>query len=592
MRLVVPYVGEILPADARLIRLAEFLGIACKAVSAEPQAGGGFWNPNSELAGGACCLVVNPDVIRQCLHDAVSLPEFVAALSSQFHRMLVHSVRSDPFHVALVSAVTGGCFYDVRKAQTCGPLVMSPDSRDICEAFAGLSISAANLANDWVFSGGEAVGCRTLIKLGPDAFFAAFTTGDTAVLLLGSRDVIDLNEEVGEAWLSESFSMFVPYAMALRHLFGEECWRPVQSHAGVLVDDPLLRPNYGFLNFERLLQLMQEHNFKTTIAFIPHNFRRSSKQIIRLFKENADRFSICFHGNDHMSAEFAAADPELLNAMLEIAQRRMTTFSRRTGLPYDRIMVFPQGRFSVDAMTALGSYNFDAAVNTVPQPYRQPLRLTLRELAEPALHRYSGFPLFLRKCSQDTQDADIAFKLFFGIPILIVEHHEIFANPQALIDAVDRINRAAPKVHWSGAGDAVSGSFLRRQISPGSVQLRAFARCIRVENPDSAAKQFQIEWSYPASKSSLDGVYRNDLRRVEHRADETWIYISALIDAGSSEVFSIRHRETDAPLARTGFRYATRAFVRRRLSEVRDNYLSKSPTLQAAAKALQRRMQH
>jgi hypothetical protein len=57
-------------------------------------------------------------------------------------------------------------------------------------------------------------------------------------------------------------------------------------------------------------------------------------------------------------------------------------------------------------------------------------------LAEPAVLRYSGFPLFLRKCSRHTQDADIAFKLLFGIPILIVEHHDVFADPQRLVEAV------------------------------------------------------------------------------------------------------------------------------------------------------------
>ena len=592
MKLVVPYIGEIHPADERLIRLAEFLGIACSSVSVDPRAGSRFSTPDSEWAVGDCCLVVNPDVIRQCLHNAVSLSEFISGLSSQFHRMLIHSVRSDPFHAALVSALTDGCYYDVRKAQACEAFVVSSDSRDVCEAFAGLSIPAPNLRSEWVFSGGGAVGCRKFIRLGPDAFFAAFKTGDAEVLLLGSADVIDVNAEAGEAWLGETFSGFVPYAMALRHLFGDECWRPVQSHAGVVVDDPLLRPNYGFLNFERLLRLMQEHNFKTTIAFIPHNFRRNSRRIVRLFRENADRLSLCFHGNDHIGAEFAATDPTLLNTMLHIAQRRITALNRITGLPCDRIMVFPQGKFSVDAMAALGSHNFDAAVNTGPRPFQQPLQLTLRDLALPAVLRYSGFPLFLRKYSKDTQDADIAFRLFFGIPILIVEHHDIFANPQTLIEAVDRINRAAPGIRWSGVGDAVKGSFLRKQLSPGPVQLKAFARCIRIENPDSAPKQFHIEWSYPASKSSLDGVYRNDHCRAEYIADETRVFVSALLAAGSSEDLSIRNVQPEANLARIGLRYTTRAFIRRRLSEVRDNYVSKNSALLATAKSLQRRLQH
>jgi len=57
--------------------------------------------------------------------------------------------------------------------------------------------------------------------------------------------------------------MFIQYA------FREECWHPNQHHATVVIDDPLLRKDYGFLNYERVLALMDEYNFHTSIAFIP-----------------------------------------------------------------------------------------------------------------------------------------------------------------------------------------------------------------------------------------------------------------------------------------------------------------------------------
>jgi hypothetical protein len=593
VKLVVPYLGELHPADARLIRLAEFLGIACVAVPAATAAEGEIWAPASEVTSGdGCCLLINPEVISQCLQGKLPSLEFASSLRSQFRRMLVHCIRSDPFHDALLATLTAGRFQAARKAQaSSGMLAIAPDSRDVCDAFTGLSISAPNLANDWVFSGGDGTGCRKLITLGKEALFAICRVRETEVLLLGSGDVIDLDAEAGDAWLSETFTRFVPYVMALRHIFGDQCWRTAQSYASVLVDDPLLRPNYGFLNFDRLLRLMEEHDFKTTIAFIPHNFRRNSRRIVRVFQQNADRFSLCFHGNDHTGGEFAATNPTSLNTMLQTAQRRMAEHSTITGLPCDRIMVFPQGRFSIEAMAALRSHNFDAAVNTVPRPYGQCERLTLRELAEPAVLRYSGFPLFLRKCSRHTQDADIAFKLLFGIPILIVEHHDVFADPQTLVEAVRRINRAAPGIRWSSVGDAVRGSILQRRVSSDLVQLKAYARSIRVENPSSAPQMFQIEWGHRGSKSSLEGMYQNDRRCAEYSSDELAVSIAIRIDAGSSDCLSIRDVLTDANVTRFGFRHAASVFVRRRLSEMRDNYISKSPALLAAAKSLQRSFQ-
>ena len=119
---------------------------------------------------------------------------FLAAFSVSPN--LVHCVRSDPFHDALLAALTAGRFQAVRKAQaSSATLAIAPDSRDICEAFAGLSISAPDLANEWVFSGGNDSECRKLITLGDDAFFAIFSALETEILLLGSRDVIDLDAE-------------------------------------------------------------------------------------------------------------------------------------------------------------------------------------------------------------------------------------------------------------------------------------------------------------------------------------------------------------------------------------------------------------
>lgn len=594
MKLVVPYLGELHPADARLIRLAEFLGVACVAVPAATPERGGIWVPESSevTSDDGCCLVINPDVVSRCLHGKALSPDFGFSLGSQFHRMLVHCVSSDPFHDALLATLTGGRFQAARKAQaSSGTLAIAPDSRDVCDAFTGLSISVPNLTNDWVFSGGDESGCRKLITLGKEAFFAICRVRETEILLLGSGDVIDLDAEAGDAWLSETFTRFAPYAMALRYIFGDQCWRPAQSYASVFVDDPLLRPNYGFLNFDRLLRLMEEHDFNTTIAFIPHNFRRNSQRIVRVFRQNADRLSLCFHGNDHTGAEFAATNPTSLNTMLQTAQRRMVEHGKMTGLPCDRIMVFPQGRFSIEAMAALQSHNFDAAVNTVPRPHGQSERLTLRELAEPAVLRYSGFPLFLRKCSRHTQDADIAFKLLFGIPILIVEHHDIFADPQRLIEAVHRINRAAPGIRWSSAGNAVRGSILQRRVARDLVQLKAYARRIRVENPSSAPQSFQVTWGRRSSKSSLEGVYHNDRRCTEYSVDESAVSIAVRIDAGSADYFSIRDVLTEANVTRFGFRHAASVFVRRRLSEMRDNYISKRPALLTATKSLQRSFQ-
>jgi hypothetical protein len=586
MKLVIPYIDEIRPADARLIRIAEFLGIPCVPVSMEVGRFGVF---QSDLADGEDCLLMNPEVICECLQGEVSSVEFVSVLLSKFHRVLAHRFRSDPLHTALLTNLTDRSIQPAKHVQSSsGTILIAAGSEDICGAFSGLSIPVPKLANHWVIDQGEKNGFRELITVDKGLLFGVLNIKKSEILLIGSEDVIDLDAEIGDAWLAENFMGFIPYAMALRYIFGDRSWHPAQNQASLIIDDPLLRPNYGFLNFLQLLRLMREHNFATTIAFIPHNFRRSSPQTVALFQQNSNQLSICFHGNDHTGAEFATNDAALLNTVLFSAELRMSEHERNTGLICDRSMVFPQGRFSRQAMASLRCHNFEAAINTNPHTYGQRQKLTLRDRAEPALLRYSGFPLFLRKYSQDTHEVDIAFNLFFGIPILLVEHHDVFADPQRLTEAVQRINRAAPNIRWCSAGEAVRGSLLRRRVSRDLIHIKAYARTVQVDNPRSVPQDFIIEWACLGSTASLAGVYSNDRYSTEFNADESGVRTRARIDGGRSERFTMRDIPAGSSGIRLGFRHTARVFIRRRLSELRDNYLSKSPGLLAAAKTIQK----
>ena len=541
----------------------------------------------------AACIVVNPRVMKEWMGGELPSADLVSSLLSTFSHVLVHAVHADSFDSHLIALLSSGQLQGVRDVQDSGASFdVSADSRDICESFAGLSLGSVNPANDRIFPCGDTEQTRKLISVGGEAFLVSIKRADVELLFVGSEDVADLDAEPGDAWRTESFSRFMPHVMALRHVFGEQCWRPTQHRACVIIDDPLLQANYGFLNFKHLLELMELHNFHTTVAFIPHNFRRTTARIAKLFRENIGRFSLCFHGNDHTGGEFASTDSVLINSMLQTAEGRMQAHNKSSGLDCDRVMVFPQGSFSIEAMDALNFHNFDAAANTVPHPRQVEVRLTLREVAQPAVLRYAGFPLFLRKNSIKTEATEVAFKLFFGIPILIVEHHDVFKDPQSLIDAVSRINEAAPGIHWSSVGEAVRGSALAQRESGRRLQLRAYARTIRIENSSAATERIVVEWTYPGISRSFEAIFRNGVPCSDVELSDSRVRVSAVLEPGGSEVFSIHHRRPEAAPVRMSFSYSTHAFVRRRLSEIRDNYISKSPTLLAATKTLRRSLLH
>ena len=590
MKLVVPYIGELRDLDARMVRLAEFLGIPCETLALANVAEHAAFLKKT-VPDQCSCFVVNPQVMKEWVGLDGIPADLVAFLLSRFSHLLVHGLRVEGFDTEMVAALSRGRLQSVHAIDGGSPAYeIAENSQDICGTFSGLSFGPANSANDHVFSvGGSGPALRKLISIGGQAFMAAVRLEGAEILFVASEDVADLNAEVGDAPMAEYFSRLVPHAMALRYAAGDECWRTCKTHASIIIDDPLLRKSYGFLNFESLLRLAEQHNFHTTIAFIPHNFRRNSSRITRLFQENAARLSICFHGNDHTEGEFASTDLAFLNTSLRIAEDRMNLHHQMTGLPCDRVMVFPQGIFSVEAMKVLKSHNFYAAVNTVPHPAEQPVRLTIGELAQPAVLRYGGFPLFIRKPIRQTQSHDIAFNLFFGLPVLIVEHHEIFQRPESLAEIAARINAVASEVHWSNLATVVGNSILTRRTPNGTHHVRAYSGTVRISNDSRSIRRYSIEWGNSCDGASIEQVLMDGTPSSGLEIDDAGLRLSVELAPGSSQIFSLVHRNVHATVRNLGLRWNAQAFLRRRLSEVRDNYLSKNQRLLTAAKAFQRR---
>jgi hypothetical protein len=585
--LLVPCVGEMQPEDRRLTRLAEFLGIAWSPL--ELVGNDGQWEASlkKEISEEDACLVVNPAVLRDFVGENAAA-ELASILVSNFSRLLVYAPKPKSFDSQLIQALSGGEFEGVRGIGVGSqPYVVSPNSSDICGDFSRITFGAARASTDSVFTTpAKEASFRILISIGSQPFMAALKREEGEILCLGCQDIADLDSEVGETPLKDYFSTFLPPAMALRYFFRDECWRPVGRSASVIVDDPLLRQSYGFLNFGTLLELTKRHDFHTTIAFIPHNFRRSSPKIAKMFRENKDRLAICFHGNDHTGAEFASTDVVLLNTMLEIAEHRMLTHQEITGLECDRVMVFPQGNFSVEAMAVLKARNFSCAINTVPHPTQQPIRLKLSEIAVPAVLRYAGFPLFLRKDSAHTQPEDIAFATFFGRPVVIVEHHDIFENPEPLIEAAGRINGVSPGIRWSSPEKAGAGAILRRRIA-GGYHVRAYAGTVRVSNDSNVTQKFLVEW---APGDQVNHVSKDGQPCSHFETDAYGTRISVELAAGGSAMLAISYRNGRSTVKGIGLRQNAKAYVRRRLSEVRDNYLSKNAYLLAAAKTVKKHL--
>jgi hypothetical protein len=211
-------------------------------------------------------------------------------------------------------------------------------------------------------------------------------------------------------------------------------------------------------------------------------------------------------------------------------------------------------------------------------------------MAQPAVLRYGQFSLFLRKESVRTKKVDIALNLFFGRPTLIVEHHDVFKSPERLIEAISRVNEIAPEIRWANVGRAVKSSALRQRNHDGAVRIRAYSREVRVANTSDRSQSVVVSWRRPGNETPVEQVLENGLAsksvnvsNVEH------VQLSAKLDPMTSSTFGLIYKNDFATLRGVGLRRTTGGFVRRRLSEVRDNYFSKNSSILALVKCLQQR---
>ena len=152
-----------------------------------------------------------------------------------------------------------------------------------------------------------------------------------------------------------------------------------------------------------------------------------------------------------------------------------------------------------------------------------------------------------------------------------------------------RSTQLRPEYRWSNLENVVDNSTLKRRGPDGTVQVRAYSRNVLIANDSASVERFSIEWSQPGQCSPFEQVLRDGTPFEGVEFDDAGIRVLAELPPGASQIFSVVYRNDHAALGNPGFMWDAKVFLRRRLSEVRDNYLSKNQHVLTAAKAMQRR---
>jgi hypothetical protein len=264
----------------------------------------------------------------------------------------------------------------------------------------------------------------------------------------------------------------------------------------------------------------------------------------------------------------------------------MAKHQQRTGLGFERVMVFPQGRFAKAALSALRANNYLAAVNTSCFPTDQEGDpLVLADLLAPAVTKFHGFPVFPRRYARRL--VDVAFDLFLGRPALLVEHHEYFRDGcRAFEQFAANLRKLEPALSWPTLTEQLERSCLTRKLSNGSLEIKFYTRRFLLTTRERSPTRFLLSKHEP-NPAAIQGVqidgtstpffFENGFLKFELQADDPRQRLNiAILDREQNQVQPVNF----------GIAHNTRVLMRRSLSEFRDNALARHGGLLSFAKGV------
>ncbi len=471
-------------------------------------------------------------------------------------------------------------------------LSVSDELADLAGPMAGLKFSLRLRSEDAVVTGTAAADGKsrfaTVISAGDAPVFLRFQHNSAAIFFCACSQMVDIDQPVGQDFydVKEHFCSVVPLLMFIRFMFPEVAWRPQELGACLIIDDPLLKSQYGFCNFAELRDLMRGHGFTTNIAFIPWNWRRTTLAAGKFFSDEAGLFSVSIHGCDHTAGEFGSTSLEVLHTRAQLARSRMRNHEARTGIQHDSIMVFPQGVFSSVSPEVLKRNGFLAAVNTEIAPVdRQNARTRIRDVWDVAIMTYGSFPIFTRRYAFHGLE-NFAFDLLLGKPCLIVAHHGFFKDGgAALIELIEKIESLNCCLRWRPLGQVIRRACRRRGNGAGKEELEMYSNELVIGNPSGQAIEVRIRKR--KSQDDLASAMLCDEKSVMWATEVEHFVFDERIGSHSEKCFRVVCPEqAHAGNVRRSLRFELAVAARRILCEFRDDYLSKNRFLSAPAERL------
>jgi hypothetical protein len=483
----------------------------------------------------------------------------------------------------LVRLLSGRQRAELRHIPKEGEEFVVANDTEFCGVMANLRIPVSSPNDDvcLVSNIGDS-GASNLISCNSGSMFLKVQCCDVPIFVSTTAEIIDIDGKLNTQNFDVRghFLSAVPVVLYIKWAFAETCWNAPETNACLVIDDPVLKPTHGFVNFEELLCLMKRHNFSTNVAFIPWNWRRSAPEVVQLFRENPGHYSLSVHGCDHTRSEFGSSNQQRLYWKTRQALERMNRHKAITGIHHDPVMVFPQGIFSEAAMDVLRRTGLIASVNNdIISADPHPRAITVSDVWDIAVMRYS-FPLFTRRYPCEGIE-NFAFDALLGKPAIAIIHHDYCSDHCArLIDFIQRLNALQRAPTWRNLGEVVRRSCRQREVS-GAVEVEMYGTELRIENRSDQPKHFLIR-RREREASAIQQICAG-AQEVSWKSVNGHIELEIELNPGENRIIQIRfHGLAEKEYQGDNRLYRLKAMLRRYLCEARDNYVTTTKSRLAA----------
>ena len=370
--------------------------------------------------------------------------------------------------------------------------------------------------------------------------FIQLALGDGSILIDAGDDGWSLEEvplwELYYQMDSEDrgFTQIIPLMLSIRYAFGEETWHTDHKFANLTMDGSTLLESVGNLNYSDLFLEMKTHDFHTAIAMPPVEWNKSRSEVIDLFRENPQYYSIVQYGNNGDEYEFYKYEvtedeeeegtqfPEttFIDQEADILEglSRMTELMMTTGISCDRVMVFPGGISPEPTLVLLKKYNFLATVNEEDVPLDAIRPSDWDYGMYPANLHYGNFATLTRRPPGTFQPFEpmfqpFIFNLFIGKPALFYSHPFYGGIFHEGIDAfsplADQINQLTGEVEWQSLGYILQHLYLKKINDDGSIDIKMYTNHLILTNDDPKDLTYHISKeenaNVPISRLTLNG---------------------------------------------------------------------------------------